>query len=192
VTVVADYLTQTEFMDRYELDSGDVPSAVIGPAITAASALVDAWCFRTFDETASEERFYTMRPDYGRRRWVVDIDDTFDDTLTVEVDDVATTAFTLEPRNAAAQGRPFTMLVFDSTAAFGETVAVTAAWGWGEIPEPVKVATGLQTNRFISRRKSPFGIAGFPDMGSELRLLSRLDVDAQLALTGFRRRRPFG
>lgn len=189
---MADYLTHTEFRERYELDSGDVPAAVLGPAITAASALVDGWCFRTFDETASEERFYTMRPDYGRNRFVVDIDDTFDTSITVEVDGSATTAFVQEPRNAAQHGRPFTMLVFNEGTAHGDEVAVTATWGWGEIPEPVKVATGLQANRFIARRKSPFGIAGTPDLGSELRLLSRLDVDAQLALTGLRRRRPFG
>jgi len=58
-------------------------------------------------------------------------------------------------------------------------------WGWSAVPVPVKEATYLQASRFHSRRDSPYGIAGSPDQGSELRLLSRVDPDVAVSLSDF-------
>jgi hypothetical protein len=60
-------------------------------------------------------------------------------------------------------------------------------WGWPTVPTPAKVATMLQTARLAARRDSPFGIAGSPSEGSELRLLATLDPDLKTSLTAFRR-----
>jgi hypothetical protein len=47
----------------------------------------------------------------------------------------------------------------------------------------VEQATLLQASRFHARRFSPYGVAGSPELGSELRLLAKLDADVELALS---------
>ena len=45
--------------------------------------------------------------------------------------------------------------------------------------------TGVpEASRWFARRNSPYGIAGSPEMGSELRLLAKLDPDVAVMLAG--------
>jgi len=46
----------------------------------------------------------------------------------------------------------------------------------------------LQSSRIAARRDSPFGVAGSPETGSELRLLDRVDPDVAVTLSRYRRR----
>jgi hypothetical protein len=105
--------------------------------------------------------------------------------------------FTLLPINAAADSRPWTTLWLRPTASgwyFPVTylnpapIRVTATWGWASVPTAIKQATLLQANRFYNRRHSPYGIAGSPETGSELRLLARLDVDVALIVQPYVKR----
>jgi hypothetical protein len=122
----------------------------------------------------------------------VELDDLHDSAaLTVENEDgEAIDVYTLEPVNAAFKGKPYERLVVDpdSTAkptseAHGVT-ATSANWGWDAVPVPVEQATLLQASRFHARRFSPYGVAGSPEQGSELRLLAKLDPDVAVALGG--------
>ena len=61
-------------------------------------------------------------------------------------------------------------------------LAITGLWGWPAVPTSVKVATLLQASRFAIRRDSPYGIAGSPSEGSELRLLAAVDPDVKVAI----------
>jgi hypothetical protein len=192
-----DYVTATQL--KSFLSIGDTADdAEIGYAITAASRAVDDHCNRQFGQVAAvEERRYTARVDAERGRYVVNIDDLQDVTgFAVEVDSVAVTAYELEPFNALVKGKPYTRLSFDPadvslTLAAGE-VYVTGKWGWSSVPTPVVEATLLQSSRLFNRRTSPYGIAGSPDAGSELRLLSRVDPDVGVSLRGYVRRRRVG
>lgn len=166
-------------------------------AVTAASRAVDAFCNRQFGKTAgSEERFYTARYDYVQGVWVVDIDDVMTTSgMAVTVDGTTEADYSLEPANAAANGKPWTRLVFGDSAAAkpdgtAAQVGVTAnPWGWTATPSAVQVATRLQASRFASRRDSPYGVAGSPSEGSEIRLLARVDPDVAVALRGHSRPR---
>jgi uncharacterized phiE125 gp8 family phage protein len=184
------YLNISDSADDTELDL----------AIAAASRAVDTDTNRQFGVVGSaEERFYTARWDRKRCRWVVDIDDlmstsNFDaqiqDTDGVDVGQV--NDYFLEPRNAAARARPWTQLVVKPDSTYKPTglaneVAITALWGWTAVPDTVKQATRLQASRLFARRTSPYGIAGSPDVGSELRLLARVDPDVSVALRSYRR-----
>lgn len=51
-----------------------------------------------------------------------------------------------------------------------------------EIPSAVKQACLIQASRFFTRRYAPFGVAGSPDSGSEIRLLAKVDVDVAVIL----------
>lgn len=173
--------------------------AELALAITAASRAIDDACNRQFGQaTAAEERTYTARPDYGTGYWTVDVDDYQSATglvVTVDGDTVAT--FDKAPLNAAVKGRPWTRVAFGADSEYLPTthphrVAVTAVWGWAEVPDTIVQATLLQASRFFTRRNAPFGVAGSPDQGSELRLLARVDPDVAVALRAFRRPRAVG
>ena len=82
------------------------------------------------------------------------------------------------PRNAIADGKPYTYVVVSASPSGDGVLAGLGLWGWNApYPDPIVEATMLQTSRLNIRRDSPYGVAGSPDVGSELRLLSRLDPD---------------
>jgi hypothetical protein len=193
-----DYITDDD-LAAYMRIGDAVDDAELALAVTAASRAVDLQCNRQFGKVAAaEERFYTADYDYGRGAWWLSIDDLQVTTnFVLEVDGDAVTDYTLEPRNATAQNKPWTRLYFGEAAEYDPDgthgqVGITAIWGWTAVPSAVKLATRLQASRFMARRDSPYGIAGTPEVGSEIRLLSRVDPDVAVALRGFARPRRAG
>lgn len=181
-----DYCTASDLASFVRI-TDSVDDAQLGLAVTTASRAVDRHCNRQFGIVdAPQERYYEAAWDRRLLRWVIRIDDL----MTVDGLDVEFDSYTLHPRNAAAQGRPWTYLVVGSDSTVrpereGAEVAITATWGWSAVPVPVKEATLLQASRLFARRNSPFGVAGSPDVGSELRLLERLDPDVATSLGSF-------
>ncbi|MFI7677873.1 head-tail connector protein [Actinophytocola sp. NPDC049390] len=155
-----------------------IDDAQIALAISAASRSVDRYANRQFGLVAAPEaRTYTAYWDRNVCKWAVQIDDLMTETgLVVE------TTYTMHPRNAAQKGRPWTRLYLDSAPADTDAVEVSGRWGWTTVPDPVKQATLLQANRILERRDAPFGIAGSPDQGSEMRILAKVDPDAAVVL----------
>lgn len=198
MTWAPDYITASEA--KAYLRVGDtVDDTEIGVAITAASRAIDQHCNRQFGKVAAAEaRVYTARWRGDRCRWVVEIDDLMTTTnLAILVGDDTLTDYTLEPRNAAAEGKPWTRLVVGSDSSVVPTgeddeIGMTAIWGWTAVLSAVKHATYLQMSRFVARRYSPFGVAGSPDTGSELRLLAKVDPDVAVSLRGLVRPRVVG
>jgi uncharacterized phiE125 gp8 family phage protein len=193
-----DYVISAELKAYLRISDTD-DDAQVALAITAASRAVDTFCGRQFGLVSAEERFYTPEWDRRRRRWVIKIDDLMStagsDFQLQDADgsDVgAIDDYILEPRNAAAKGRPWTHLVVKPTSTYIPTgieheAALTAPWGWTAVPTPVDQATLLQASRIFARRNSPYGIAGSPDDGSEMRLLARVDPDVAVTLSPYRR-----
>jgi len=56
------------------------------------------------------------------------------------------------------------------------------------VPGPIHQACLIQTNRLIMRRDAPFGVAGSPEVGSEVRLLARLDPDVETMVRPYMRK----
>lgn len=187
-----DYITPAQLAAYINVDDA-LDDTELAVAIAAASRAIDKHCGRQFGKVdAPEVRYYTARPNYRRRVWVVDIDDLATTTgLIVTVADVGTvTTYALEPRNAVAEGKVWTRLTiaFDSAVAptgDEDEMVLTGGWGWPSIPVPVTMAGRLQGSRFHARRGSPYGIAGSPQQGSELRLLSRVDPDVGVSLSDY-------
>lgn len=149
--------------------------------VSAASRAIDKRCGRQFGQVeTAEERFYAARWSRTLCRWVAEIDDlaTTDD-LVVTVDGEVTTDYTLAPRNAIAKGKVWTLIIFGSGVAPTDDVSMVAKWGWLAYPNTIKAAARIQVNRFLMRRDSPYGVAGSPSEGSELRLLAKLDPDVE-------------
>lgn len=170
--------------------------------ITTASRAVDYHCNRQFGlATQAQQRLYTPWYDWEEGCWVVDVEDFMTTVglivIITGIGTVPTTDYVKEPVNAAADGMPWTRLRFIAAPSVRPTGArneldMTVQWGWTAVPVPVKEATRLQTSRFAARRDSPYGVAGSPDLGNELRLLARLDPDVAVSLKGFVRPRRAG
>lgn len=186
-----DYATSAE-LKAYDRIGDSVDDTQIGYALTAASRAIDKTTSRQFGQVSpAAEWTYTTVWDRHRCRWLVRIDDLGTTTnLAVKLDGVAVTDYTLEPRNAVAKGKVWEQLVFGSTVSTTvdtDNVAITALWGWPAVPVAVKQAALLQSARFLARRDSPYGVAGSPTDGSELRLLAAVDPDVKVALGRYNR-----
>lgn len=177
-----DYITTGELKAYLRIDALDVVDDVeLADAVSAASRAVDGLCNRQFGLVAApEERFYDAVWDRHRCGWFVQLDDLMTEVgLTVEDADGNTpSSWTLLPRNAPAGGKPWTEAEVPGSGTYGWT----ARWGWSAVPAPVVPATKLQASRFHARRDSPYGVAGSPQDGSEMRLLSRVDPDVEVML----------
>lgn len=191
----------TEELAAYMRIEDEVDNDQLSLAVAASSREIDRYCRRQFGQAESlETRYYTAVLDPETGRMVADIDDLSTTTgMTVEVDTGDETysdtvgSCTMWPRNAAADGRPWTRLVAGRRSVGFPTapdaVRVTARFGWAEVPPQVKQACLLQASRLMLRREAPFGVAGSPEAGSEVRLLAKLDPDVEVALAGLRRYR---
>lgn len=195
-----DYVTRAEIKAQLGIDTLDTADdALIDIMITTASRAIDTETNRQFGSTSGPEvRYYPAEWRDERGVWVAVIDDTFASSLTIaNGDGDSITDYRLEPRNAAAIGRPYERLVVgrDSSVvpvwADYELTVTANPWGWTATPTAIKGATRLQVSRLFARRESPYGVAGSPDLGSEIRLLAKLDPDVAVAVAGYvRTRRP--
>lgn len=193
MTWAPDYATTAEL--KAYLRIGDaVDDAQIALAVTAASRAVDRHTNRQFGLIdAPEARKYTARWDAHLRRYVVDIADLMTVVgLTITTEAGTVDGYDLKPANAAVESFPWTRFVVKPESLVKPSleedgVTVTAKYGWTTVPAAVKQATLLQASRFFKRRDAPFGVAGSPDVGSELRLLAKVDPDVAVALGPYMR-----
>lgn len=192
-----DYITLEQLRNFATRSSETVDDEFLTIAAGAASRAVDRHTGRQFGKSdASQARRYTARWNRRRCRWVVTIDDLYSAAgLAVAVPDGAVTVFELEPVNALADGKVYEQLVIEPESANlptgrvkHEVTVTTDKWGWPSFPTAVVEGTLLQGSRLASRRDSPYGVAGSPDEGSEVRLLAKVDPDVAVSLTDYRRR----
>jgi hypothetical protein len=177
----------------------------ISEAVSGASRAIDLECCRQFGNSgATESREYTPRWSKSRQCWYVDTDDIPTSVgLTMTLDTAhdgtfatAVTKLLYRPLNVFKRLRPAERLLFTAPAGAmvtgaADEVRVTVpspGFGWAAVPTTIILATKMQANRFLIRRDSPYGIAGNPDQGSELRLLARVDPDVALMINAYRRR----
>lgn len=195
-----DYLTAAEVAAYLRVDDA-VDNAEFAIWATASSRAIDRRCNRQFGQLAAPAaRTYRRVPAYDpvTGLWILEIDDLQDATgFLVAGVAYASSGAVLLPDNAPADGVPWTMLGFAAAplqVAPGSSVTtvLTARWGWSSVPQQVVAAAKLQCARWNARRDSPFGIAGSPESGSEMRLLARLDPDVATTLAGLSRPRRAG
>lgn len=187
MTWAPDYITRQQLKDYLDIGENGA-DAFIDVWITTVSRNVDDHCGRQFGKVATAvTRYYVPTYDKQTCTWEAKIDDLQDTTgLTVEDTDgnaIAAADYVLLPRNAAADGVPYEAIRVPSC---GE-LALDGLWGWNAQPAAVSSGMFLQGARLAKRRNSPFGIAGSPSEGSEIRLLAQLDPDFRTSLKPLRR-----
>jgi hypothetical protein len=192
-----DYITLTEFRDFMEVPEDNTDDDVeLALDITAASRAVDLETNRQFgSSTGSEARTYPAEWRSDKGRWVVVTDDLMVTPTAVTAGGTAVTGWRLAPVNALAKGRPYERLEFATDSGVVpawpdyEVVVTANPWGWSAVPPTIKLATRMQASRFAARRGSPYGVAGSPDLGNEIRLLARLDADVAVMVAAYTRMR---
>lgn len=187
-----DYVTLAQLKAFMRIED-TIDDAELALAITAASRAVDDATDRQFGRHAAPVAMtYPARWSKSRCSWYVTIDDLFGDPTAVtdtELVDLLPDVTGYTPSNANALGWPRKTLLLDKRPATDDVI-VTAQFGWLAVPGAVQQATLLQASRFSNRRDSPMGVAGSPEMGSELRLLARVDPDVAVSLARYSRRKP--
>lgn len=198
-----DYATPQQLADYIRIGD-DVDDAQLQLAVTSSSRAIDRNTCRQFGlATAAEARQYTAYWSKSRWAWLVPIDDLMTIVgLVIAVDTagdgtyattLSTSDYVLRPRNAAPKNRPWTEIMVNPRTSVrpkgtdGE-FQVTLRPGWTTVPATVEQACLLQGSRFLARRDAPFGVAGSPDAGSELRLLAKVDPDVAVILDPYRRK----
>jgi hypothetical protein len=184
VTWEPDYITVAQLKNELRIPAGDTQDdAQLARWVTSASRAVDGWAHRQFGVTAvPEQRRYTARWDRHECAYFASVDDLQNIAgLAILAGINPIIVYTLLPLNNTLKGYPFEEIKIGSV--FGEAaVDITATWGWTAVPASVQEATMLQAVRFAARRDSPFGIAGSPAEGSEMRLQARVDPDVEVVL----------
>jgi len=188
------YITYTQLARSARADSV-ARKEDLEDACEAASRAIDKVANRQFGKTEGvEARLYTPVWSASNGMWQVDTDDFEADTLvSVAYDSVGdyTYAGAMEvsallpyPLNAPQEGRPYEgFYVRRLSLARPALIRVTAdPWGWSAVPRTAVAATKLQATRFFARSDAPFGVAGSPSDGSEVRLLAKADPDVIVML----------
>ena len=180
------YATLAELKSALRI-TDTVDDVLLQLALDTADDQINGHCDRTFlDSGATTPRSFRY---YDKYAPIDDFSTTTGLVVSVAGSTLLADDYQVLPRNAPAYGRPFYSILFDvppiNFTFTEEPITVTARWGWATVPVAVREASLLQASRTFSRRLSPYGIAGSPETGSELRLLARLDPDVQLALAPY-------
>ena len=166
-------------------------------AITATSRMIDDYTGRFFYRNGTTQspvaRYYTpLDP------WTMNMDDNYtitevatDDNFNQTWDTVwSTSDYMLEPVNNPQRGWPVNRILAIGRYVWPyylpQSCKITGVWGWTAVPSEINMATLIQAARLFTRRQSPFGIAGSPDLGT-VRLAAKLDADVETLLRPFRK-----
>lgn len=164
---MATYATAADLAAWVGVDPAD--EAQLTLAVGAASSAIDRACNREFGLAATPSaRWFTA--EWDRDQWIIPIDDVMTTAgLVIELDndrdgiaEAVVTSYRLGPVNAAAKGQPFTRIEILPNGAVKPNglrhgVAVTAIWGWTEVPDAIRYATLVQAARFYDRRENVGG-----------------------------------
>jgi hypothetical protein len=167
--------------------TSDDRDELIAAAARSASRVIDRRTGRRFwaDVTTSDRTFGTDRVIRDRAGYGLLVDDIADSNgITTTVGGVSLQGITFGPRNAAAYGRPVTVLRGAAGLnPFLADVTVTARWGWPYVPDEVQQAALLLAARLYRRRDSPQGVIGSAEWGAMR--VGRVDPDVESLIGPF-------
>ena len=177
--------------------SDSIDDTPLEAAITATSRMIDDYTGRFFYRNGTAQtpvsRYYTpLDP------WTMNMDDNYTITEVATDDNFnqtwntvwATSDYMLEPVNNPQRGWPVNRILAIGRYVWPyylpQSCRITGIWGWNAVPAEVNMATLIQAARLFTRRQSPFGIAGSPDLGT-VRLSAKLDADVETLLRPFKK-----
>jgi hypothetical protein len=190
------YATLAQFKQRFAIASTDAQRDMdLELIIQAASRRVDLSCRRAFwAGTAGTVRYFTA--DSSERCYI----DDFAAITAVETDDDGDG--TIETTWAATDyvklpissqfGWPYTWLEITPLGnhrfpwGLRGGVKITGTPNWAAVPDLIREACLLQSNRMWQRAKAPFGVQGANEFGTPV-IITKLDPDIEGTLTEYMR-----
>jgi hypothetical protein len=169
--------------------------------IMAVSRQIDGFTGRRFYTTsAAETRAYTAQ-DYN----ILFLPDDLNSLTSLKTDQDgdgvfettwATTDYTLMPKNASLDSKPYTYIIpkplgsYTFPSSIPNSVQVVGKFGWGatsSAPNQVKQACIIQSERIFKRKDAPFGVVGSGDFGT-VSVIPAFDPDVKDMLMSVSRR----
>lgn len=183
MAVVNGYCSVEDVRQHIDDQDSTIDTVMIERAINAASRAIDNYCgfpTRRFwkDETPTVHEY---TPENQRYVWIDDlasktglIIETGAEFTTV----LPTTDYLLKPLNVDRFGPAYawTKLELVGSSLFPidihgrPTVRITGIHGWSEIPSEVEQACILKAVSILKRKDAPFGVAGFGEFGTAVRV----------------------
>lgn len=183
-----DYVTAAQLKSYLKIQHDD-DDLFLANWATAVARNVDDYCSRQFGQVGTAEtRYYTPVWDRNECKTFIEIDDLQDVTgfKLFNPDGTEITDYTFYPRNALVKGMVYTEVAVETR--YTKEMSALGLWGWTSVPASIPTSTYIQASRLDARRSSPFGIAGSPTDGSEIRLLAQLDPDFKTTLKPYVRK----
>lgn len=202
MAVVNGYCSVFDVREHIDDTSNTIPNAVIERAINAVSRAIDNYCGfplrRFWKDSTPTARDYVVDDPYVM--FVTDIASKSGLTIQTDTGDGtfsttwASTDYQLTPLNADLNGFAYAwtkveaigsrLFPFSSTGR--PTLRITASHGWSAIPDEVYQACVIRTVSILKRKDAPFGVAGFGEFGTSVRIRAE-DPDVADLLMSFRR-----
>ncbi len=196
------YATLPEYKEYLEIDdTEDDPRVEL--SLNAAARQIEQFCNRQFNDSGSTgvRQFCS----HSRRRAIID-DFSTQTGLVIEVgSDSGTwttwtvgTDFRVGPTNANRAENPESAYwrilpinggYFPVNVDEEPNIRATARWGWGAVPDNVKLANLIHGSKLFRRRDSPEGILGGFD-GNAIRVSMFMDPDVKSLLGNYRKHLP--
>jgi len=204
VPVVNGYCSVADIKEHVgDTEFGTIPDTLIERAINATSRAIDNYCGfprRRFwqDITPTTHEYVT---DVWDSLYIDDLSSTTGLVIATDVagDSLFSTVWTpsdyrLYPLNANVNGsafawtqiRPVGSVRFPLSRYGRTTVRITGLHGWSAVPPEVTQACVIRTTSILKRKDAVFGVAGFGEFGTSVRIRAE-DPDVADLLATFRR-----
>ncbi len=174
------YATLTDFQNYTGMSTlTAAETSTIEDAIEAASRSIDRIANRRFFlDAVATARLY--RPSDFYKLIVDDIGSTTNLAVALDATGqgsytdplVLNTDYILDPINAQAKARPWTMLTIVGGTTwpfptnYRPVVQVTARWGWPSVPDDISEATLILAADYVKRASSVGGVVGLSELGA--------------------------
>ena len=181
--------------------SDAVDDSLLEMAVESASRAIDGHAGRYFYSSGTATRYYA-----SENSFITQIDDVSSTALTLQTSSAANGVFDvtwavgdyqLEPLNGNVDGLavPYTRIravnsYLFPTATEEAVVKLTAVFGWASVPIAITQACIIQASRIFKRLDSPLGVAGFGDLGA-ISVTRDIDPDVAQLVAPYRRTRNF-
>jgi hypothetical protein len=180
VAIVNGYCSVEELREQLDDEYQKVSDTLIERAINSVSRAIDNYCGfprRKFwkDPTPTTHEYTVTSSDV---LYVDDIADRDGIVLAVNDETWAEDDYVLSPMNAdvLAPAFAFTCIRAVGTRLYRAdrtgrpTVSVTALHGWSAVPDEVSQACLIRSTSILKRKDAPFGVAGFGEFGTSVRI----------------------
>lgn len=197
---MGNYLTNAEMAETLSLQGESFADADMTAAIKAAEEMLEMLTGRRFWLDAADRTRYYSQPTARYRQptpHVLPVDDIVTVTSVAVAPAgggaytetwVDTVDYVLEPKNAPADGAPYTHIrtvAKTFTGVYPDSLRLVGRFGWPTVPSSIRQATTILAARLLKRsREAAFGVAAIGVEGSAVRV-PRLDNDPDvMALVG--------